>query len=120
MGKDIGHPELPDLAAIFLFHQRNPDTMDLPDISKCLRVIDPGYSFSSATATFYSPSDLFGKNGMHWQHIHATSSWRNGPPHYDCVFVEKDPTLPGFQGLYVARVLLFFPLFFKTCTIHVH
>ena len=51
---------------------------------------------------------LQGINGIHWQRIHATSAWRNGPPRYDCVFVENDPTLPGFQGLYVAQVLLFF------------
>ena len=107
MGEDIGHPELPDLVAIFLFHQRNP-TMDLPDISRCPRVTDRGYSFNSAIATFYAPSDLSGPNGMHKQRIHATSSWRNGPPHYHCVFVENDYTLPGFQGLYVAQVLLFF------------
>ena len=73
MGKDIGHPELPNLVAIFLFHQRNPD-MDLPDISKCPRVIDPGYSFSSAIATFYAASDLSVENGMQRQCIHATSS----------------------------------------------
>ena len=107
MGKDVGHPELPDLVATFLFHQSNPHK-DLPDVSKCPRVTDPGYSFNSAIATFCAPSDCSGVNGMHWQHIHATSSWRNGPSRYDCIFVERDPTLPGFQGLYVAQVLLFF------------
>ncbi|KAI6159321.1 hypothetical protein EDD17DRAFT_1778999 [Pisolithus thermaeus] len=40
---------------------------------------------------------------MHHQCIHASPSWRNGAPCYDCVFVEKDPTLPGFQGLYVTQ-----------------
>ncbi|KAI6095769.1 hypothetical protein F5141DRAFT_1191197 [Pisolithus sp. B1] len=90
MGQDIGHPELPDLVSIFLFQQRNPG-VDVPDISKCPKTIDPGYSFSSA------------QNGIHHQCIHASSSWRNGAPCYDCVFVEKDPTLPGFQGLHVAQ-----------------
>ena len=108
MGKSVGHPELPDLVAIFLFQQRNPNVDIIPDISQCPKVIDPGYSFSSATATFRAPSDLSGANGMHCQHIHASPSWRNHLPRYDCVFVEKDPTLPGFQGLFVAKVLLFF------------
>ncbi|KAI6168508.1 hypothetical protein EDD17DRAFT_1772901 [Pisolithus thermaeus] len=102
MGQEIGHPELPDLVSIFLFQQRNPG-VDVPDISKCPKAIDPGYSFSSVVATFYAPSDLSGANGMHCQCIHASPSWRNGAPCYDCVFVEKDPTLPGFQGLYVAQ-----------------
>ncbi|KAI6097715.1 hypothetical protein EV401DRAFT_2062149 [Pisolithus croceorrhizus] len=112
MGQDIGHPELPDLVSIFLFQQRNPGD-DVPDISKCPKAIDPGYSFSSAVATLYAPSDLSGAYGMHCQCIHASPSWRNGAPHYDCVFVEKDPTLPGFQGLYVAQVLLFFSFHYQ-------
>ncbi|KAI6159652.1 hypothetical protein EDD17DRAFT_1778746 [Pisolithus thermaeus] len=112
MGQDIGHPELPDLVSIFLFQQRNPG-VDVPDISKCPKAIDPGYSFSSAVATFHAPSDLSGENGMHCQCIHASPSWRNGAPRYDCVFVEKDPTLPGFQGLYVAQVLLFFSFHYQ-------
>ncbi|KAI6162888.1 hypothetical protein EDD17DRAFT_1776423 [Pisolithus thermaeus] len=112
MGQDIGHPELPDLVSIFLFQQRNPG-VDVPDICKCPKAIDPGYSFSSAVATFYAPSDLSGANGMHCQCIHASPSWRNGAPCYDCVFVEKDPTLPGFQGLYVAQVLLFFSFHYQ-------
>ncbi|KIP05619.1 hypothetical protein PHLGIDRAFT_57723, partial [Phlebiopsis gigantea 11061_1 CR5-6] len=35
-------------------------------------------------------------------------SWRRGPARRDCVFVNGDPTLPGFHGLHAARVLLFF------------
>ncbi|KAI6097698.1 hypothetical protein EDD16DRAFT_1697820 [Pisolithus croceorrhizus] len=86
MGQDIGHPELPDLVSIFLFQQRNPG-VDVPDISKCPKAIDPGYSFSSAVATFHAPSDLSGANGMHCQCIHASPSWRNGAPRYDCAIV---------------------------------
>jgi len=112
MGENIGHPELSDLVAIFLFQQRNPG-IDIPEVSKCPKVLDQGYSYNSAVATFYAPSDLSGANGMHHQHIHASSSWRNGLPHYDCVFVEKDPTLPGFQGLFVAQVLLLFSFHYR-------
>ncbi|KIJ57962.1 hypothetical protein HYDPIDRAFT_103533, partial [Hydnomerulius pinastri MD-312] len=49
-------------------------------------------------ATFYASSDLCGAGGMHHQQIHATFSWRNGPPCYDCIFAKKDPSLPGFCG----------------------
>ena len=45
---------------------------------------------------------------MQHQRIQANSSWRNGAPRYDCVFVEKDPSLAGFHGLFVAQVMLFF------------
>jgi hypothetical protein len=45
---------------------------------------------------------------MHRERIRAVSSWRNGPPRYDCIFVEKDANQDGFQGMHAARVLLFF------------
>ncbi|KIJ09968.1 hypothetical protein PAXINDRAFT_47340, partial [Paxillus involutus ATCC 200175] len=66
------------------------------------------YSYSSAAATFFAPSELCGTGGMYHQRIHATPSWQNGPPRYDCVFAEKNPDLPGFQGLYVAQVISLF------------
>ena len=40
--------------------------------------------------------------------IRACHSWRNRGPRYDCVYVETDPSLIGFDGLHVARVWLFF------------
>ncbi|KIJ58570.1 hypothetical protein HYDPIDRAFT_66603, partial [Hydnomerulius pinastri MD-312] len=73
------------------------------------------FSYNSAVATFYAPSELSGANGMYCQHIRACSSWCNGPPHYDCVFAEKDPSLPEFCGLFVAQVLLFFS--FSYCNV---
>jgi hypothetical protein len=38
----------------------------------------------------------------------TTPTWFNGPGWYNTVFINKDPDLPGFQGLHVARVRLFF------------
>jgi hypothetical protein len=46
--------------------------------------------------------------GMHRQRIRATPSWRNSHGRYDCMFLEKDPTLPGFRGLHAVQVCLFF------------
>ena len=34
-------------------------------------------------------------------------SWHKGLAQHDCVFVEQDPDLPGFWGLYVASVCAF-------------
>ncbi|KIJ17530.1 hypothetical protein PAXINDRAFT_72399, partial [Paxillus involutus ATCC 200175] len=119
MGEDIQCPDLPDLVACFLYDQRNPDAevsgADV-DISKCPRFLGKGYSYSSALATFYAPSDLCGVGGMYCQHIHARPSWRGGHKRYDCVFAEKDPTLLGFQGLYVAQVFLLFSFQFRNTT----
>ena len=43
------------------------------------------------------------------KHIQATPSWRkSGHGRYDCVFLNRDPDLPGFRGMDVVRVLLFF------------
>ena len=47
---------------------------------------------------------------MFQERIRAVSSWRQGPAWYDCVFVERDPDLPGFRGLYVACVCSFFSI----------
>lgn len=66
--------------------------------------------YSSAKAVFFAPSDLSGLGGMHHEQIRATSSWRGGPPRYDCVYVGNAEARddPGFSGLNVARVKLFF------------
>ncbi|KAJ7491488.1 hypothetical protein B0H11DRAFT_2156508 [Mycena galericulata] len=42
---------------------------------------------------------------MHHQRINATKSWYHGPARYDCVFLEHNKDLPGFQA---ARVRMFF------------
>jgi hypothetical protein len=47
---------------------------------------------------------------MHREQIRAVDSWWRGPPRQDCVFVEHDPNLPGFSGLSIARVRMFFSL----------
>jgi len=40
--------------------------------------------------------------------IRATSSWRRGPPRYDCAFVNTHPNLDGMRGLDIVRIFLFF------------
>src|SRR6267378_770966 len=79
-----------------------PDA-DLPDI--------PGgvYIYNSARAVFYAPSDLSGIGGMRHEQIRSTRSWYGGAPQRDCVFIgNTDSDAPGFEGLLVARIFLFF------------
>jgi hypothetical protein len=45
---------------------------------------------------------------MRCERIRAVKSWMKGPPRYDTVFVNTDPSAEGMQGLDVARVRLFF------------
>ena len=44
---------------------------------------------------------------MFRERIRAVSSWRKGPPKYDCAFIKQDSKLEGFRGLLVARVRSF-------------
>lgn len=53
---------------------------------------------------------------MHREHIRATPSWRQGPPRYDCAFVNSRPELDGMRGLDVVRILRFFSLNFRGVT----
>jgi hypothetical protein len=100
----------------FLHDQRNPDHL-IPghqmDVSLCPDFNGKVHVFHSATASFYAPSDICGVNGMLRYVIRSAPTWRNGPARHDCVFIEHDPTLPGFQGLYVAQVILFFSFCFR-------
>ena len=58
---------------------------------------------------FCAPSDQLGIGGMCYEIIHATPSWQEGHPCYDCVFVAKGGMdTEGFRSLLVARVRLFF------------
>ncbi|KAI0072467.1 hypothetical protein K474DRAFT_1686626 [Panus rudis PR-1116 ss-1] len=103
--------QLPILIRRFLFEQLNPysDASSVEvDIDDCPPIPNSIHIYPSAVSTYYSPSDPCGVGGMHRERIRAVSSWRSGAGRQDCIFVEKDPDLPGFRGLHVARVLLFF------------
>ncbi|RDX47828.1 hypothetical protein OH76DRAFT_1353392 [Lentinus brumalis] len=45
---------------------------------------------------------------MRKERIRAVASWRKGRARRDCVYIHKDPNLPGFKGLHVARVHVLF------------
>lgn len=107
----VGRPGLPSLIRRFLYDQEYPNA-DIPgsevDISLCPEAPARVTLYPSAIATFYAPSDTSGSGGMKRERIRSVPSWRRGPPRRDCVFVNNDPTSPGFRGLHAARVMLFF------------
>ena len=111
LAKELNVSNLLELVRTFLFGQLFPgDDRNPTDISplEC-----PGYKgnisvYSSASSTFYAPSDLSGTGGMQHEYIRATPTWRQQGPRYDCVFVITDPELEGMRGMDIARVHCFF------------
>lgn len=102
----------------FLYHQLTPDaptSVDSGDVplESCPLFNGNVSLYSSAIATYHAPSDPSGPRGMHRERIRSVASWRGGPARHDCVFVAQDNNLPGFRGLLVARVHLFFSFKFQ-------
>jgi len=66
--------------------------------------------YNSARVVYYAPSDISGLKGMHRERIRSTQSWYGGRPRRDCIFVGNTDSqdAPGFRGLLIARVYLFF------------
>ncbi|EMD36485.1 hypothetical protein CERSUDRAFT_95785 [Gelatoporia subvermispora B] len=113
LSAQIKQPRLPELTRQFLYdklHSNSPyDSSENNVHAEEFPIIRAKiYTFSSAAATFYAPSDPCGPGGMHREHIHTTPSWYKGPPRFDNVFVKQGNDLPGMRGLAVARVLLFY------------
>jgi len=107
----VSQPDLIPLIRHFLCDQLPPvsnssstatSPLPLPFFNKPLLV------YTSAVATFYSPSDLCGTQGMHRERIHAVPSWRRGPGHYDCIFVNIDPIPKAMCSLDIAHIWSFF------------
>ena len=104
LANDIGEPHLRQYLHHFLQDQLESDGSSSPSFY----LPDKIYVYSSAIATFYAPSDLCGSGGMRRERMHAVTSWRQGAPRYDCVFINTDESEPGMHGLSVARAKLFF------------
>jgi len=115
LASELGIPRLTTLVEEFLFQQLNPDDLrslgDVPwyERPSCNKIT----VVNSAVALFYAPSDISGIGGMRREYIRSCPSWQNGPPRYDCAFVNTDPRLKGMRGLDVVRVLGFFSFVFQ-------
>ncbi len=111
IGNHIGVAELPSLVSQYLRDQMDPSSSSLNMQDNSLLTLDDRkrvYVYHSASVTFYAPSDPSRVNGMRCEQIQATPSWWGGPPRYDCIFASGDLPRPGFRGLLVGRVRLFF------------
>lgn len=112
----VDWPSFPRELDRFIYERRHPNTPFDSDTDTDIPAHDLGrpnsriHVYHSATAVFHAPSDLCGVGGMRKEVIRATPRWRNGPPRYDCVFVETNAEAVGFRALDVARIWLFFSL----------
>src|ERR1700722_6510078 len=112
----VSQPDLILLIRHFLRDQLHPvsDSSSTATSPLPLPFFDEPISvYTSAVATFYSPSDLCGTQGMCRERIRAVSSWRRGPGRYDCIFVNTDPIAKGSEGLVIARLRSFFSFRFR-------
>ncbi|KAJ6561258.1 hypothetical protein B0H10DRAFT_2180547 [Mycena sp. CBHHK59/15] len=96
--KHIKVPSFPILLAHFLSDQLHSESYSDAgiDIDPSNISATPLLVFHSTIATFYVPGDLSGVRGMHWE------------PRRDCAFAIEDQDKPGFRGMSVVRIKLFF------------
>lgn len=108
----IGEPAIPLLIQHFLHDQLAPNAPFDPNLY-LISNISPISVFHSAVATFYAPSDSSGIRGMCRERIRSTPSWRKTGPRRDCALVVEDENKPGFRGMGVVRVKIFFSFLYN-------
>ncbi|TFK84482.1 hypothetical protein K466DRAFT_496496 [Polyporus arcularius HHB13444] len=111
MARHLRVPALHDLLRRFLRQQLYPDfdepdavvnLDDCPDLSPRTKLA----LHATARATYYAPSELCGRFGMHSEMIRCSPRWFKQNPRYDTVFVRLSDA-PGMQGMVVGRVRAF-------------
>ena len=114
LGIEIEVPNLMALLCCFLFNQLYPDDPRDPSqipLEGCPHFKGSISIFNSASARFYTPSDLSGLDRMWTEFIRSAPMWRNEAPRYDCIFIStnaSDPSETGMRAYDIARVLAFF------------
>ncbi|KAF8901482.1 hypothetical protein CPB84DRAFT_1846772 [Gymnopilus junonius] len=110
--RHVHQGRLPELTRRYLYDILNPNAAipgSQAPLDRLPFVDGPLRLYNSARAVYYAPSDLSGVGGMHHERIRAVRTWYGGPARYDCIFVgNMDSDEPGFRGLNVARVRVFF------------
>ncbi|KAF8883641.1 hypothetical protein CPB84DRAFT_1850916 [Gymnopilus junonius] len=110
--RHVRQGRLPELTRRYLYDVLNPNAAipgSQAPLDRLPFVDGPLRLYNSARAVYYAPSDLSGVGGMHHERIRAVRTWYGGPARYDCIFVgNMDSDEPGFRGLNVARVRVFF------------
>ncbi|EGO01325.1 hypothetical protein SERLA73DRAFT_167426 [Serpula lacrymans var. lacrymans S7.3] len=100
----LNQPCLVELLRRFLYSQAHMNDHDAPSafnipLHQCPMFNSRVVATHSAVAYFYAPSDCSGIGGMRRETIRATPLWRKHAAHYNCAFVERDPSIPGIRGL---------------------
>lgn len=106
----VKQPFLPELIQQYLYHETHDDSDcsdSEPDFDQ-YPVPHTVSTFTSVVVHMFAPNEQSNFKGMCREHICAVTSWRNGPPRFDCAFVTKDSSLLGFKGLHVVHINLFF------------
>jgi hypothetical protein len=113
LSQHLGIPQLSVLISRFLYAQENPTDgrafEDMP-LEECPRYTGKIRVYPSAIATYRAPSDLSGSSSMRYERIRCVSSWWDGPPRKDCVFIEQHSNLAGFRGLFIGQIESFISL----------
>jgi len=117
---EIEQPKFPDLIWQFIYNQQHSNDISNTSIEGFPMFYGKITIYSSAVTTFHAPSNISGIGGMCHEHIHTVKSWRNGPGHYDMIFINTDSLMEGMQGLDVACVQLFFHFLMTALNILVH
>ena len=113
---EIDKPNLTWLIQEFMHTQQYPESIsrDIPNLPPFYKKITV---HMSAIASFFYTSDLSGIGGMKCEHIHTVNRWRNGPGHFNTLFVnaapddmDDDSSAYRIQGLEVAHAHFFFSL----------
>lgn len=111
LAEELQIPHLPQLVCALLHMKIHSDNNQ--PCSTCPFFVGNIFIFNSAFATFYTPSDLCGKEGMHQEYIQACLNWRNEGSCQDYVFVVTNPDGMGFQEMDIACILCFFLFSFQ-------
>lgn len=117
VAEQVSQPDLVNLIQHFPSDQchsdsdsdTTPSSLDTPDFYETICVP------TSTVATFYMASDILGIGGMHYKCIHTMDTWKNGPGHYDCVFVSMDSAAEGMHGFDITHVKLLFSFKQRQC-----
>jgi hypothetical protein len=110
IAKVISQPLLIDRIRQYLYnytsHERLQSSQDIP-LADCPHLDNHDiYTYPSAQAVFFAPSDILGLEGMKTERIRSVSNWQGTEPRYDCILVGGEEDVPGFRGCIVARVFL--------------
>ena len=104
----IKQPGFASVLHKFIHEQNHPNADDTEHVDTSFD--GPVRVFHSATAVYYSPTDLCGAGGMFREVIRAHPNY-SGSPHYDTVLVSVGDPNDEMHGLMVARIQLLFSFF---------